>query len=40
MMVNGLRMRTIHVEVLDKGRFNPMHAMGQAKPMLAPSSSQ
>eukprot|EP00913_Durusdinium_trenchii_P020779 g19519.t1 len=27
-------MRTIHIEVLDKGRFNPQHTLGQAKPLL------
>lgn len=26
--------QTIHIEVLDKGRFNPQHTLGQAKPLL------
>ena len=29
------QLRTIHVEVLDKGRFNPQHPLGRAKPLLA-----
>lgn len=26
--------QTIHIEVMDKGRFNPQHTIGQAKPLL------
>ena len=29
-------LRTIHIEVMDKGRFNPQHTIGQAKPLLVP----
>ena len=31
-----MALRTIHIEVMDKGRFNPQHTIGQAKPLLAP----
>lgn len=31
-----LVLRTIHIEVMDKGRFNPQHTIGQAKPLLVP----
>ena len=31
-------LRTIHIDVLDRGRFNKMHTLGVAKPMLAAAS--
>ena len=35
-----MALRTIHIEVMDKGRFNPQHTIGQAKPLLAPWLSE